>query len=198
MGHPTEQKQATHERILEAASHLFRRQGFSGASVETVMKAAGLTVGGFYAHFSSKQALLIESLSRMLTARRAEWFQGLDDLRGAEWMSHFVRRYITRAHRDAESPACPLPAVLSDVVRGDAELKEALAREVGVTVEAIAAHLPGDERADARERALATYALCIGSLSLARASAGTPLSDELLSAARRAAVLLADTPKTGS
>ena len=75
------------------------------------MKAAGLTVGGFYAHFSSKQALLVESLSRMLGSRRAEWLQGLDDLRGAEWVSHFVRRYLNRTHRDAETPMCPLPAV---------------------------------------------------------------------------------------
>lgn len=198
MGHPPEQKLATHERILEAAGLLIRRQGFSGASVEKVMKAAGLTVGGFYAHFTSKQALLIESLSRILGSRRTEWLQGLDDLRGAEWVSHFVRRYLTRAHRDAETPVCPLPAVMSDVVRGEAELKEALARELEVTVEAMVAHLPGDERASARERALTTFALCVGSLSLARATAGTPVSDELLSAARRAAVLLADTSETKS
>ncbi|MFL5356433.1 TetR/AcrR family transcriptional regulator [Archangium sp.] len=198
MGHPPEQKQATHERILEAAGLLFRRQGFAGASVETVMKAAGLTVGGFYAHFGSKQALLVESLSRMLAGRRAEWLRDLDDLKGPEWVSHFVRRYLNRTHRDAETPMCPLPAVMSDVVRGDAGLKETLAREMDATVEAMAAHLPRDERASARERALATYALCVGALSLARATSGTPLSDELLAAARRASVLLADDSKKGS
>jgi TetR/AcrR family transcriptional repressor of nem operon len=198
MGHPPEQKQATHERILEAAGALFRKQGFAGASVETVMRAAGLTVGGFYAHFASKQALLIESLTRMLGRRRTEWLQGLDDLHGAEWASHFVRRYLTRAHRDAETPVCPLPAVMSDVVRGDAELKEALAGQLEEMVKAMVPHLPGDERASARERALATFVLCVGTLSLARATAGTPVSDELLSAARRAAVLLADTPEKGS
>ncbi|QSQ24109.1 TetR/AcrR family transcriptional regulator [Pyxidicoccus parkwayensis] len=192
MGHPPEQKQATHERILEAAGGLFRKQGFSATSVENVMRAAGLTVGGFYAHFSSKQALLVESLTRIMSRRRDEWFQGLDDLRGAEWLSHVVRRYVNRAHRDAEVPACPLPAVLSDVCRSEPELREALAKGVDHMVEGIAANLSADARASARERALATYALCVGTLTLSRATTGTPLSDELITAARRAAVLLAE------
>ncbi|XXF81093.1 TetR/AcrR family transcriptional regulator [Myxococcaceae bacterium GXIMD 01537] len=192
MGHPPEQKQATHERILEAAGKLFRQQGFSATSVENVMRAAGLTVGGFYAHFSSKQALLVESLARIMSRRREEWFQGIEDLRGAEWLSHVVRRYLSRTHRDAEVPYCPLPAVLSDVVRGEPEVKETLAREVDLMVQGIAANLSGDERASARERALAAYALCIGTMTLARAASGTPLSDELITAARRASVLLAD------
>ncbi|WP_233278004.1 TetR/AcrR family transcriptional regulator [Myxococcus stipitatus] len=191
--HPPEQKQSTHERILEAAGGLFRQKGFLGASVETVMRAAGLTVGGFYAHFSSKQALLVESLRRIMSRQRVDWPQGLEDLRGEEWLSHMVRRYLSRTHRDAEVPACPLPAVLSDVVRGEAELKLALAKELDLTAENFAAHLPSDERASARERALATYALCIGTLTLAKATAGTPLSDELLKAARRVAVLAATT-----
>ncbi|HEX8705808.1 MAG TPA: TetR/AcrR family transcriptional regulator [Myxococcaceae bacterium] len=193
MGHPPEQKRATHERILEAAGALIRKQGFVATSVETVMRAAGLTVGGFYAHFGSKQALLTESLTRVMTQRRQEWLQGLEQLRGAEWLSQVVRRYLSRTHRDAEVPSCPLPAVLSDVVRGDPELKETLSREVELIVEAFAANLSGDARASARERALAAYALCIGTLSLAKATAGTPLSDELLTAARRASVLMAET-----
>jgi TetR/AcrR family transcriptional repressor of nem operon len=198
MGHPPEQKQATHERILEAAGALIRKQGFTATSVENVMRAAGLTVGGFYAHFGSKQALLIESLTRIMAKRREDWFQGLEDLRGAEWMSHLVRRYLSRAHRDADVPACPLPAVLSDVVRGEPALKETLSRELDRMVEAIGANLSGDARASARERALASYALCIGTLSLAKATAGTALSDELLTAARRAAVLLAETQEPRS
>lgn len=198
MGHPPEQKQATHERILEAAGSLFRRQGFSGTSVENVMRAAGLTVGGFYAHFGSKQALLIESLERIMRSRRAEWFQGLEDLRGAEWMSHLVRRYLSRAHRDAEVPACPLPAVLSDVVRGEPPVKEALAGELERMVDAIAENLTGDARASARERAMAAYALCIGTLALAKATQGTSLSDELLTSARRVSVLMAETSEKGS
>jgi len=198
MGHPPEQKRATHERILEAAGALIRRQGFSATSVENVMRAAGLTVGGFYAHFGSKQALLVETLTRIMGRRREEWFQGLEDLRGAEWMSHLVRRYLSRAHRDAEVPACPLPAVLSDVVRGEPALKETLSREMNLMVEGIAANLSGYARASARERALAAFALCIGTLSLAKATKETPLSDELLMASRRAAVLLAEMPEPRS
>jgi TetR/AcrR family transcriptional repressor of nem operon len=195
MGHPPEQKQATHERILEAAGALFRKQGFSATSVETVMRAAGLTVGGFYAHFGSKQALLIESLKRIMSGRRVEWFQGIEDLRGAEWLSHVVRRYLSRSHRDGDIPVCPLPAVLADVARGDPEVKETISQELNLMVEGIAANLSGDARASARERALAAYALCIGAMSLAKATKGTPLSDEWLLASRRASALLAETLK---
>jgi TetR/AcrR family transcriptional repressor of nem operon len=198
MGHPPEKKEATHERILEAAGSLIRKQGLVATSVETVMRAAGLTVGGFYAHFGSKQALLIESLTRIMTQRRQEWLHGLEELRGVEWLSQIMRRYLSRAHRDAEIPACPLPATLSDVVRGDPALKETLSRELDLIVKDIAANLSGDARASARDRALASYALCIGTLSLARATAGTPISDELLTAARRAAVLLAETSEPKS
>ncbi|MCP3140173.1 TetR/AcrR family transcriptional regulator [Pyxidicoccus xibeiensis] len=198
MGHPPEQKQATHERILEAAGALFRRQGFSATSVEHVMRAAGLTVGGFYAHFNSKQALLVESLARIMGTRRTEWFQGLEDLRGAEWLSHVVRRYVSRAHRDAEVPACPLPQVLADVMRAEEPVKQTLADGTEGMVKDIAAHLSGDARASARERALATYALCIGALTLAKATRGTPLSDEVLVAARRVAVLMAETEPPGA
>ncbi|MCE9667620.1 TetR/AcrR family transcriptional regulator [Myxococcus stipitatus] len=193
MPHPPEQKQATHERILEAAGTLFRQRGFLGASVDTVMKSAGLTVGGFYAHFASKQALLIESLQRIMGNQRIDWPKGLDDLKGAEWLHQLVRRYVSRAHRDADVPPCALPAVLSDVVRGEPELKAALARELDLTAEQFARKLSGDSRASARERALATYALSIGTLTLAKATAGTKLSDELIQAARRVSVLLAET-----
>ncbi|MBZ4394846.1 TetR/AcrR family transcriptional regulator [Myxococcus sp. MISCRS1] len=192
MPHPPEQKQSTHERILEAAGGLFRQKGFLTTSVDTVMRAAGLTVGGFYAHFGSKQALLIESLQRIMSRQRVDWPQGLEDLKGAEWLNHLVRRYLSRAHRDAPVPPCALPAVLSDVVRGEAELKQALAEELNLTVESFTPHLSSDERATARERALATYALCVGALTLAKATAGSPISDEVLKAARRVAMLSAE------
>lgn len=185
MRYSPEHKLATHQRILDAAGAMFRRNGFVGASVEQVMRAAGLTVGGFYAHFSSKQSLLIEAISRMMTKRRALWFQGLEDLRGEAFLEHFIRRYLNRTHRDLVDDGCPVPALASEVSRSEPPVRKALAEEIDATIRQVAARLDGP---GARQRAVAAVAVCMGALTLSRATEGHPLSDELLEAARRALI----------
>lgn len=191
MRYPTNQRQATHERILDAAGTLFRREGFGGASVERVMRAAGLTVGGFYAHFSSKQRLLIEALRDMLGQRRDQWFQGLEDLRGASFLEHAIRRYLNRTHRDYAAKGCPVPALASEVSREAPEVRRVLAEEIERIIEQVAKRLDGP---DARQRAVSTVAICMGTLTLARATQGHPLSDELLEAVRK--VLVPPSPES--
>jgi TetR/AcrR family transcriptional repressor of nem operon len=190
MRYGPEHKQATRERILTAAETLFRRQGFEGASVERVMRAAGLTVGGFYAHFASKDSLLAESVRAFFQRNGERWLGGLEELRGAEWLSHFVRRYLNRHIRDNMETGCILPSVLSDLARGTPEAREAFAEGVEALVAEVASRVPGEEGVTARKRALATVTFLIGSMTLARATKGLPLSDEILEAARD--VLLAD------
>ena len=182
MRYDTEHKQQTHERILTAAAKLFRREGFSGASVDRVMKAAGLTVGGFYAHFDSKQALLIESLQAMLRQRWARWLEGLEDLRGNEFLEHLIRRYLSRIHRDTLDDGCPLPATLSELTRADPEVRKAFAEELETLVAEISSRLP---RKTGRAQALAAISQAFGGLMLARATLGTELSDEFLDAGRK-------------
>ncbi|MBZ4422393.1 TetR/AcrR family transcriptional regulator [Myxococcus sp. RHSTA-1-4] len=184
MRYGPEHKQATRERILSAAENLFRKQGFEGASVERVMRAAGLTVGGFYAHFASKDALLAESLRAFFQHNGQRWLGGLEELRGAEWLSHFVRRYLNRHIRDNMETGCVLPSVLSDLARGTQESREAFAEGVeGLTAE-MASRVPGEDGVTARKRALATVTCLIGAMTLARATKGLSLSDEILEAAR--------------
>ena len=110
MRYGPEHKQATHARILAAAESLFRQHGFEGASVERVMRAAGLTVGGFYAHFASKDVLVLEALRTWLQGRRARWLGGLEGLGNAEWVGTFVRRYLRREVRDDAQGGCLLPS----------------------------------------------------------------------------------------
>lgn len=193
MRYAPEHKQATRERILSAAQTLFRKEGFAGASVERVMKAAGLTVGGFYAHFASKETLLAESVRAYLQQQQVRWFGGLEALRGAEFLGPFVRRYLNPHIRDNMETGCVMPSVLSDLTRGTPEARQALAQGVETLAAELATHVPGEEGVTGRQRALATVALLFGAMTLARATKHLPVSDEILEAAR-AFLLAGGTP----
>lgn len=177
----SDQKERTRADILASASRLLRERGIGGASVAEVMKGAGLTVGGFYAHFASKDELVDASLRH---AMRQMWDQLLPTVgsaRGAEAVAAIVRRYLSRTHRDHPAEGCPLPAVVGDAAQASPMIRDALAEELGRNAETLGALLHGDRR---RHKALALVALMYGGLGLARALAGTPLSDEILEACR--------------
>jgi TetR/AcrR family transcriptional repressor of nem operon len=183
MRYKPEHKQATHTRILSAAMGLFRQEGLSGTSVERVMRAAGLTVGGFYAHFASKDALLAEALRHLLRRNRDTWLAGLGPLQGTEWLSHFARRYLNRHMRDSDE-GCAIPSVLSELTRTEPLLQGVLAEGLGSLLDSMEQHLPPRPGVTPRQQAVATLALLVGALTLSRATASQPLSDELLEAAR--------------
>ncbi len=178
-------KATTHQRIVASAARLMRRRGLAAASVVRVMRGAGLTVGGFYAHFRSKTAMDAEVLRTTAAEWQRLWFFDLERSAGLDWLARAVKRYLSPAHRDRPDEGCPLPAVLSEVARADKPTRQAMAAAFEPTVAAFAAHAPATGRASARERALATLALCVGGLALARALRGHPLSDELIRACRR-------------
>ncbi|AKQ65022.1 Transcriptional regulator, TetR family [Myxococcus hansupus] len=185
MRYGPEHKQATRERILAAAETLFRKEGFAGASVERVMRAAGLTVGGFYSHFGSKDVLVAESVRSFFQRQQDRWLGGLEGLRGGEWLSHFVRRYLNHHVRDNPETGCILPSVLSDLTtRGPPEARGSFSEGVEALVAEMGARVPGEGGVTARKRALATLALLFGAMTLARATRPLPLSDEILEAAR--------------
>jgi TetR/AcrR family transcriptional repressor of nem operon len=192
MRYGPEHKSSTRERILAAAESLFRKQGFQGSSVERVMRAAGLTVGGFYAHFASKEALLAESLRSFLQKSGAAWVAGLEELHGQEYLSHFVRRYLNRQRRDDPQTRCMMPSLLSDLTRATPEVQATLAEGLDALAREVQAHLEDEQDVTARQKALAAIALCFGAMTLARATASQPFSDELLQAAR--ALMRGDKP----
>ncbi|RKH04470.1 TetR/AcrR family transcriptional regulator [Corallococcus carmarthensis] len=192
MRYTAEHKQATHARILAAAEKLFRAEGFSGASVERVMRAAGLTVGGFYAHFASKEALLAESLRAFMAVRKARWLSGLQESRGTEFLERFARRYLSQFDRTTGDTACMMPSLLSDLTRAKPEVQAAFGQGLEELVGGAQAQLPAREGATPRQQMLATVALCFGAMTLARATASQPLAGEILDAAR--ALLIAGAP----
>lgn len=182
MSAKAEQKRETHEAILESAAKLLRSKGATGASVADVMKGAGLTVGGFYAHFANKDALVAETLRRTTQAMRARLFAKLDSVPLGDRYDEILDRYLTRLHRDVVDKGCPLPAVVGDVATSHPALQGELANLVESYVKEIAPHVPDPARA--RSVALATIAIMYGGLTLARAVGAGPLSDEILAACR--------------
>lgn len=152
------------------------------------MKNAGLTVGGFYAHFVSKNALLRESLEMMLRESR-ERLKVVEHYEGVEWVAQLARGYLSRWHRDSVEEACPLPLLSAEVQREGKEAREIYEDHLRGMVAELARKMPtGPNGLDSEERAYATLALLMGGMSLARAVQDEELSNKILRACRRLAV----------
>lgn len=177
-------KQETRERILQAAAAIARREGLQAASIPRVMRAAGLTVGGFYGHFVSKSALDVEVIRTVVGAIPGRGLAGLQHLSGLAWVERATTRYLTAAHRD-NPDGCSYPAILSGIATGSTETKMAFAAALELRVRAFEAHMPALPGVTARERSLALMALTIGGLLLARASATAAISGEVLAASQK-------------
>jgi TetR/AcrR family transcriptional repressor of nem operon len=182
--HRAARKRETHDRILKSAGRIARREGLRAASVPRVMRGAGLTVGGFYAHFRSKDAMDAEMIRTMLGELPGRWLRGLEDAAGLEWLERAVRRYLSTAHRDNDD-GCAYPAVLSEVAKAGPDVRRAFADAFELRAAAFAAHAPAVPGATVRERVLATMALTVGGLLLSRATKGDPASEEILAACRK-------------
>jgi TetR/AcrR family transcriptional regulator, transcriptional repressor for nem operon len=165
-------KRRTHDRIIASAGRIVRRDGLAAASVSRVMRGAGLTIGGFYAHFRSKRAMDAEVVQATLGRSSTPWS---------------VDRYLSVAHRDDPDHGCAFPAMLSEIARADEPTRMALARAIDARARELARANPKARKSVARQHAFATLALCVGGLALARAMRGHPASDELLTACRKAA-----------
>jgi TetR/AcrR family transcriptional repressor of nem operon len=183
----TVHKRQTHERILKSAGRVARREGLAAASVPRVMHGAGLTIGGFYSHFASKQAMDAEIVRTLLGELPGRWLGGLEAASGTDWIARAVDRYLSAAHRD-DLTGCAYPAVVSELARAAPAVRRAFADVFEQRVAAFVEHVPATTGVTRRERALATLAVTIGGLVLARAAKGDPVSDEILEACRKWAV----------
>jgi AcrR family transcriptional regulator len=177
-----DKKAQTRERILCAASSALVRCGPADPSVGEVMGAAGLTVGGFYAHFESKDALMLEAFRQLLGQRRALLKQMDASLPADERRALVAAFYLSRKHRDTTEQACPLPSSLSELARLPEGFRTALAEHLELMVAELAA---SPEEAS---KVLADIALMVGGLALARALGPSELSDRVLRAAKAAVV----------
>jgi len=175
-------KSETRKRILAAAGRVLAERGPGDPAVAEVMAEAGLTVGGFYAHFASKDALMLEAFRQLLRVRRDRLAQVDQSLTGRERRVLLAAFYLSRRHRDDVDERCPLPSSLAEIARLPDGFRQTLAEHI----ELIAAQMSGTpEEGDV---ALADLALMIGGLTLARALGPGELSDRVLRAAKSAVV----------
>jgi TetR/AcrR family transcriptional repressor of nem operon len=188
MRYSPEHKQRTRGKILAAAAARFRKAGYRASGVDGIMRAVGLTQGGFYAHFASKQALLGETLAVAFAELRSGLLAGLESASGPELVREVVRRYLSRSHRDDKAGGCPLPVLAAEISREGQPPRRVLAEHLRQLVAELAQRTPAAAGLDAEDRVLATIALCAGALMLARAVPDGELSDRILRAARRLAV----------
>jgi TetR/AcrR family transcriptional repressor of nem operon len=177
MRYGRDQKQATRQRILEAAGRRFKQDGIDGAGVAALMSDAGLTNGAFYAHFASKEDLVANVLAdQLLTQRQSVDAQPPD----REGLEAFVRSYLSPQHRDQCAEGCPSAALLDEIARRPAATRQVFTDELMGVIDDIAARLDPADIAAARADALAVFGLMVGTLQLARALTDRDLSDQLL------------------
>ena len=182
-------KEATHERIVEAAARAIRRSGYGGAGVADIMKDAGLTHGGFYAHFESREAMLAEAADRA----GAESVATLERVAGAapreKALEALIRAYLSKEHLEGVERGCPMAALGSEMPRQAREIRRASTRRAKETIDLVARQLPDWGKPSAHEQALAILSTMVGALMLARAVDDPKLSDALRSAALKHSTL---------
>lgn len=172
-----EQAAENHERIVETASRLFREQGFDGVSVDAIMQKAGLTHGGFYGHFKSKQDLAAQAVTRALD-RGVERQSKHTDIAG------LVSSYLSPRHCADLGNGCAIAALGADIAREGNAVRRNLTMHIRAQFEYIGHLLKAGTVAKRRKRAIATLAGMVGALTLARAVDDAALSREILAAAR--------------
>ena len=176
-----EQAARNRTRIIEAAAQRFRERGFDGIGVADLMKEAGLTHGGFYGHFSSKEQLIAEASVHALT-RSLALSSKLADGAPGDPLSAVAEAYLTSRHRDNPGTGCVLAALGPDVSRQGKAVRHAVTDHVRSTVELLAKLVPGKSKAARKQKALATYATLVGAMVMARAVDDRALSQEILDA----------------
>jgi len=175
-----EQAAAHRERIVQVASTLFRKHGFNGIGVADIMKAAGLTHGGFYGHFASKDDLTAEACACALSPER--WKEAIASST-AGGLEAIVNAYLSPKHRNDRAHGCLIAAVGSDIVRQPRAVRRAVTQGFQSLIEVLRGVMPSRSPAARRKQALATMAGLVGALILSRAVDDSKLSDEILEAA---------------
>lgn len=181
MPYTPEHKAETRRKIVERARRLFNRHGFTGVSIDEIMAEAGLTRGGFYNHFNTKEELYAEVVQQVLACHEAE---PPPRPRGAR---EFIAAYLSQTHFEDRENSCPLMALPSDVARGGEPVKRAYRLVLEYMVDNLETGFSGPE---ARRRAMAVAALCIGGMAVARAVDDVKLAHEIRESVKEMALAL--------
>jgi TetR/AcrR family transcriptional repressor of nem operon len=191
MPYPVGHRAKVKEKIVQSARRLFNRHGFDNVSIQQIMSGAGLTHGGFYSYFHSKNDLYTNVLGCFFTD--PEWknhWEGVEvDMASSQAAAQVVKAYLSRQHFEDVENSCPMVALPTDVMRSGPDTKRAFegvfAAMVGVLERSVT-----DEKQDRRAKAQAVAALCVGGMVVARAIENRAAADELREACMSIALQL--------
>jgi TetR/AcrR family transcriptional repressor of nem operon len=178
-----EQVALNRERIIETAARLFREKGYDGIGVADLMKSAGLTHGGFYGHFASKEELLAEAAAHALKKSVERWEGYVAEGRDTA-LEKIGDGYLTAQHRDHPEKGCSVTALGADVARLGPKARRAMTDGARGQLAVLEQLMPGADAAEQRRQALARYAAMIGAIVLSRAVDDEALSLDVLDAVR--------------
>ncbi len=179
MGHSRAEKAKTHKHIVSIASKKFREEGLAGVGIAELMKEAGLTVGGFYKHFDSRDDLVAEAVSSAFGG----WQRRVDAAKSggpSVSLAKLMDDYLNEAHRNNPGSGCAFSALAPEIARCDKRTRSLTAEQVRNDIQLIATLLPGRDKRTARSRAILTFSALVGAMSLARAVSDEALAREIL------------------
>jgi TetR/AcrR family transcriptional repressor of nem operon len=186
MRYSKEHKQETHARIVRKASVRLREKGAHGIGVADLMKEAGLTHGGFYAHFDSREALLIEAFAYAMDRSMAYWRTTTAETSPEKRLATIVDSYLNTSHRDDPGRGCAVPTLGAEIVRESPKTRKAFAAKLEQMIGMIAEQCPDLTPKAARKQAAVTLATMMGTLVLSRIAGSGEFSDDILVAGREA------------
>lgn len=186
-------KEQTRQRIIETASEKFRKEGIAATGIAGLMAEAGLTHGGFYAHFASKEDLVRAAMEAALDQTRTKRQNILDSAApGPERLRALIKFYLRQAHRDAPGKGCAAAALISEIARHEPETRQVFTERLKGLLGQIALALPPEMAEAAREElAIGLFGVLLGSLQMARAVDDPALSETILESGQKAALALA-------
>jgi TetR/AcrR family transcriptional repressor of nem operon len=176
-----EQAAKNRDRIIDVAARLFRENGFDGIGVADLMKSAGMTHGGFYGHFQSKDDLAAQACRRALTRSAEKWAALAETMRG-DRLGAIAESYLSESHRNSPGQGCALAALGPDAARQGPAVREAFTQGLQSLVDVLERTVAGRSRAARHKQALAIMAQMVGAIALARAIDDRELSTEILDA----------------
>ena len=174
-----EQASQNRDRVLDVAARLFRERGFDGIGVADLMKSAGMTHGGFYGQFASKEELMAEACARSFDNSVDIW-SGVAERYPDKPLVAVMRGYLSKQHRDNPGEGCVMASLGADAARQGPALRRAVTDGTRALLDLFTGLAPGRIKARKRERAVVAYASMVGALVLARAVDDVALSDEIL------------------
>jgi TetR/AcrR family transcriptional regulator, transcriptional repressor for nem operon len=195
MRYSREHKLETHERIVKRASVRLREKGAHGIGVADLMKDAGLTHGGFYAHFDSREALVIEAFAHAMDRSTERWRKLGETTPPEQRLATIVDSYLAPAHRDNPGQGCAIPTLGAEIARESPKTRRAFAAKLEQMIDVFADQIPDTSRKAARQQAVAAIATMMGTMVMARVAGTGEFSEEILAAGREAVLGRAATPK---